>query len=55
MTQLIQDYANNDYSVVGRETKCFLSGDPHGELRFWLYPPDKLHLMKSNEYLKRIK
>lgn len=54
MMQLIQDYAGNDYKIVGREINCFLS-DSKGELRFWFYPRDKLNLMEINTYLKQIK
>ena len=53
--QQVQDYAELDNTVVARETKCFLNGDPYGEFYFWIYPNDKLHLMEQNEVLKRIK
>jgi hypothetical protein len=55
MTQVMEDYAGNDFEVVGRETKCFLNGDPNGEIRIWLYPRDKPELMEKNEYLRTIK
>ncbi|MFX0209146.1 MAG: hypothetical protein ACFFDT_24395, partial [Candidatus Hodarchaeota archaeon] len=53
--QLIQDYSGNDCKVVGREIECYLAGASKAELRFWLYPKDKLELMEKNEYLKKIK
>ena len=55
MLQAVQDYIENKYTVVGRETKCFLSGDSQGEMRFWLYPNDNLNLMDQNRYIKEIK
>ena len=55
MLQAVEDFAGNEYKVIGREVKCCLNGDPTGEMRFWLYPPDKLHLMEANEYLKKVK
>ena len=55
MLQTMEEYAGNDYLVVGRELKCFLNGDSHGELDFWLYPRDQLDLMEKNSYLKSIK
>ncbi len=55
MLQATEDYIGNEYTVVGRETKCFLNGDDRGEMRFWFYPNDKLDLMEKNEYLKKIK
>ena len=55
MIQAIQDYAGNNYTVFGRETKCYLNGDPNGEIRIWLYPQDRLDLMDANEHLSRIK
>jgi len=54
MTQTMQDYAGNDFQVVGREIKCFHNGDPNGEIRLWLYPRDKPELMDANKYLTMI-
>jgi len=53
--QQVEDYTGNDCEVVGRETQCFLQGDPIGEFRFWLYPRNRLDLKESNEYLKKLK
>lgn len=53
--QLTQDYTSKACTVVGRETRCFLQGDTIGEMRFWIYPNDKLNLMEFNEFLKKIK
>jgi hypothetical protein len=55
MTSLALQYVNQDYEVVAREVRCFHRGDTHGEIRVWLYPRDKPHLMKENEYLANIK
>ena len=55
MVQTMEDYAGNDFQVVGREIKCFHRGDPYGEIRIWYYPRDKLELMESNEFLRDIK
>lgn len=53
--QQVEDYAGNDVEVVGRETQCFLQGDPVGEFRFWIYPRNRPDLKESNEYLEKIK
>jgi len=39
--QHIQDYVENRYRVLCRETKCFLRGDDQGELTVFFYPKDK--------------
>ena len=55
MLQLAQDFLENDFQVVARETKCFHQGDPYGEIQSWMYPRDKLELMDKNPYIKSIK
>jgi hypothetical protein len=55
MLQATQDYVGTDRTVVAREVRCFLNGDSNGEIRLWLYPKDKLDLMKANNYLTQIK
>ncbi len=36
--QALQDYVGNNYEVRARETKCFMRGDPYGEITLWLNP-----------------
>ncbi len=55
MNQAMMDYIGNEYQVVARETMCFHNGDPHGEIRVWLYAPDQMHLMDLNNFIKSIK
>lgn len=55
MTQIIQNFLENDFEVIARETRCFHQGDPFGELRLWLYPRDQLSLKAANPYIQQIK
>ncbi|MHA1130630.1 MAG: hypothetical protein ACTSQI_06575 [Candidatus Helarchaeota archaeon] len=55
MTQVMQDFAGNDFEVIGRETKCFHRGDDYGEIQLWLYPRSNPQLREKNELLKLIK
>ena len=41
LVQLVQDYVENDYSIVLKETKCFLRGDKYGEFTMYFYPRPK--------------
>lgn len=36
--QVLQDYVGNEYDVTAKETKCFMRGDPYGEVTVWLKP-----------------
>ena len=36
--QMVQDYVDNPYSVVCRETKCFCRGDDYQEFTAYFYP-----------------
>ena len=36
--ELEQEYVGNDYRVEAKETKCFMKGDPYGEITIKLYP-----------------
>ncbi|MHA1299383.1 MAG: hypothetical protein ACTSO9_08115 [Candidatus Helarchaeota archaeon] len=36
--QAFVDYVGNEYDVTARETKCFMRGDPHGEITVTLTP-----------------
>ncbi len=39
--QALQDYVGNEYNVIARETKCFVRGDPHGEITILLKPREQ--------------
>ena len=34
----LEEYVDAPYKVTGKETKCLLKGDPHGEITIWLTP-----------------
>ena len=36
--QALEDYMGNEYVVTTKETKCFMRGDPYGEITVWLKP-----------------
>ncbi|MHA1377589.1 MAG: hypothetical protein ACTSRG_04300 [Candidatus Helarchaeota archaeon] len=38
--ELEQEYVGNEYFVEAKETKCFMKGDPYGEIQVKLYPKD---------------
>ncbi|MHA1784738.1 MAG: hypothetical protein ACTSVY_04850, partial [Candidatus Helarchaeota archaeon] len=40
LLQEIQNYVENDYKIVGKETKCYLRGDDKGEYTFYFYPKE---------------
>ena len=41
LLQITQDYVENDYQIVTKETKCFLRGDSYGEMVMYFHPKDK--------------
>ena len=34
----LEEYVESPYEVTGKETKCMLKGDAHGEITIWLTP-----------------
>ena len=38
VVQALQDYLGNEVRVTGKETKCFMRGDPYGEITITLTP-----------------
>ncbi len=38
IVQALQDYVGNNFEVTAKETKCFMRGDPYGEITLWLRP-----------------
>ena len=39
--ELIQEYVENPYIVEAKETKCFMKGDPYGEIVIMIYPKEE--------------
>lgn len=38
IVEALEEYVGGEYDVTGRETKCMLKGDGHGEISIWLTP-----------------
>lgn len=50
--ELVEEFVENKYKVICKETKCFLRGDSVGEYRIWLYPEEEFEeKIKLNKYI----
>jgi len=36
--EALEEYVGGEFNVTGKETKCMLKGDSHGEISIWLTP-----------------
>ncbi|NHI94740.1 MAG: hypothetical protein EAX96_19775 [Candidatus Lokiarchaeota archaeon] len=36
--QALEEFVGNKYQITGKETKCMLKGDSHGEISIWMTP-----------------
>ncbi|MFX1452182.1 MAG: hypothetical protein ACFFCM_15200 [Promethearchaeota archaeon] len=41
IVELIQEYVGNPYRIESKETKCFMKGDPYGEIVIMMYPKEE--------------
>ncbi len=41
IVELIQEYVGNPYTIEAKETKCFMKGDPYGEIVINIYPKEQ--------------